>query len=61
METLLRADEGVLDRFNLDADDGSLDGEVDGRVMGTLMGADEDVVDGLELDANDGSLDGEID
>jgi len=44
--------------LKVDADDGSLDGEVDERAVQTLLGADEDVMDGLKLDANDGSLDG---
>ena len=45
-----------MDGLELYANDGSLDGEVDGRAVGTLLVADEGVMDELGLDDNDGSL-----
>ena len=37
------SDKGVMDGLELDATNDSLDGEVDGRAVGTLLGAYEGV------------------
>jgi len=49
-----------VDGLKLGANDGSLNGELDGIDVGTLLGVDDGVVDELELGTNDGSLDGEV-
>jgi len=53
MGTLLGADEGMVDGIELDANDRSLDGELEGIPVQILLGAYEGVLDGLEVGAND--------
>jgi len=50
-----------MNGIELDANDGSLDGEVDGIAVSILLDTDEGVVNGLELGTNDQSLDEEAD